>query len=330
MASVKFRRLRVAGVVAAASILNACGGETATVYTIGTGAFGGNYRVAGYSLAGLVNQHSAPSGLQLTDELSAGSVENLNGIVSGKYQFGIAQSDHLYQALRGEGEWAEAGPQTNLRAVFGVFTESLAVVTGGDSETTELTELKGQRVDIGSVGSGTRQNAIDALTAAGINWETDLEVFDGPPDDRLAMFMHGQLDAFFYTVSHPNDTIKHATYSVRGARLIGLNNVEHLVSENPYYFRTFIPKDLYPRARNDADVETIGIKATFVTSAAVPDDDVYTIAKAIFDHRVTFSERHPVLAGFTAESMLEGITAPLHPGASRLYQELGLEIPQAR
>ncbi len=43
----------------------------------------------------------------------------------------------------------------------------------------------------------------------------------------------------------------------------------------------------------DSDVETFGVKATFVTSADVPDDVVYEVVKAVFDNFDRFKKLHP-------------------------------------
>lgn len=81
----------------------------------------------------------------------------------------------------------------------------------------------------------------------------------------------------------------------------------------------------YPEATNkDEDVTTVGMLATLVTSAKVPDDVVYAVTREIFENLDEFKKLHPALAGLTREGMLEGLTAPLHPGAEKYYKEAGL------
>jgi TRAP transporter TAXI family solute receptor len=81
----------------------------------------------------------------------------------------------------------------------------------------------------------------------------------------------------------------------------------------------------YPGAKNDADVPTFGVKATFVTSAKVPDNVVYAIVKEVFDNFESFKKLHPAYAGLTKKNMLEGLSAPFHPGALKYYKEVGLK-----
>ena len=100
--------------------------------------------------------------------------------------------------------------------------------------------------------------------------------------------------------------------------------IEKILSTNPYYSRSLIPIELYPRADNNKDVETIGVKATFLTSVKVPDDIVYVVIKAILNDLESLGEYDPVLQTVRKENMFDGLTAPIHPGALRYYQEIGL------
>ena len=65
--------------------------------------------------------------------------------------------------------------------------------------------------------------------------------------------------------------------------------------------------------------------ATLVTSADVPEDVVYAITKEVFENLDAFKKLHPALANLTPQSMLDGLTAPIHPGAMKYYKEKGLK-----
>lgn len=306
---------------------SSCSQEEIRSLTIGTGGLGGNYHMTGLAIARIVNKQQGAHGFRLQDIQSSGSVSNIDAIMAGNIEFGVAQADRQYQAVNGLAEWKERGPQKDLRSVFSLYNESVTLVAASDSGISTIHDLRRKRVDIGPPGSGIRQNAIDALSAAEIAWEKDIEAHGGKLEDRLAMLLHSELDAFFHTVGHPSKDIKFATFSVRGARLIPLDNIEMLVSKYPHYSKSVIPIGLYPRAANKTDVETIGVKATFVTSAKVPDDIVYAVTRAVFDDLESLGKYDPILTTFSKGSMLEGLTAPLHPGALRYYREIGLQVP---
>ena len=100
--------------------------------------------------------------------------------------------------------------------------------------------------------------------------------------------------------------------------------VEKLLTKFPYYAKAFIPIELYPGATNKEDVMTFGVKATFVTSAKVPDNVVYAVTKEVFDNFESFKKLHPAYKVLTKQNMLEDMSAPIHPGALKYYKEAGL------
>jgi hypothetical protein len=244
--------------------------------------------------------------------------------MAGDLQFGVVQSDRQYQAINGLAEWADKGPQEDLRAVFSIHPESITLVAAVDAGINSINDLKGKRVNIGNPGSGQRQNSIDALEAVGINYESDLIAEGIKAAEAPGLLQDGRIDAFFYTVGHPSGAIKEATAGARKVRFAEIKGVEALLEKYPYYAKAKIPVNLYPGAENTEDVETFGVKATFVTSAKVPDNVVYAITKEVFDNFEDFKKLHPAYAVLTKENMLEGLSAPIHPGAMKYYKEAGL------
>ena len=68
------------------------------------------------------------------------------------------------------------------------------------------------------------------------------------------------------------------------------------------------------------NVPTFGVKATICTSSDVPDDVVYAVTKEVFENIEELKKLHPALAVLTKENMLQGNSAPLHPGALKYLQ----------
>jgi TRAP transporter TAXI family solute receptor len=138
------------------------------------------------------------------------------------------------------------------------------------------------------------------------------------------LLQDGRIDAFFYTVGHPNGNIKEAVSGVRKVRIVPITGIDDMLNKYPYYAKSTVPVKEYPGAENDSDVETFGVKATFVTSAKVADDVVYAITKEVFENLDQFKGLHPAFAILTKENMLQGLSAPIHPGAMKYYKEAGL------
>lgn len=296
-----------------------------TFVTIGTGGITGVYYPTGGAIAKIVNQKREEYGIRCTVESTGGSVFNVNAVMSGDLDFGVVQSDRQYQAMNGLAEWKDAGPQKDLRAVFSIHPESITLVAAVDAGIKSITDLKGKKVNIGNPGSGQRQNSIDALEAVGINYEKDLQAEGIKAAESAGLLQDGRIDAFFYTVGHPNGSIMEATSGKRKVRFASITGVDKLLAKYPYYAPAIIPIELYPNADNKEDVQTFGVKATFVTSAKVTDEVVYAITKEVFENFEEFKKLHPAFQVLTKKNMLEGLSAPIHPGAMKYYKEAGLK-----
>lgn len=293
--------------------------------TIGTGGITGVYYPTGGAIAKIINAKKDTYNIRATVEATGASVFNLNALSSGDLDFGIAQADRQFQAYTGISEW-EGKPQKDLRAVFALAPEMVTFVAAEDSGIKSLKDIKGKTVNIGNPGSGNRQNAIDVIEMAGLKIDDDFKTESIKAADAPRMMQDGRIDGFFYTVGHPNGNIKEATAGLRKARIVPITDIEALSAKFPYYSLGEIDMSQYPEASNSKDgtVKTVSMLATLVTNARVPDEIVYAVTKEVFENLDEFKSLHPALAGLTKESMLQGLTAPIHPGAMKYYREVGL------
>ena len=293
--------------------------------TIGTGGITGVYYPTGGAIAKIVNKKRKEYGIRCTVESTGGSVFNVNAVMAGDLEFGVVQSDRQYQAVKGIADWKDKGPQKDLRAVFSIHPENVDLIAAVDANINSLQDLKGKRISIGNLGSGFRKNAIDALEANGLNFEKDFHSESLKAAEQPGMIQDGRIDAAFYTVGHPSGYYKEATAGKRKVKFVPITNIDGLLAKYPYYAKSVTRMELYPGAVNKEDVPTFGVKATFVTSAKVPDDVVYAITKEVFDNFEEFKKLHPAYGGLTKENMLEGLSAPIHPGAMKYYKEVGMK-----
>ena len=290
--------------------------------TIGTGGQTGVYFVVGQSICRLVNRDSAKTGLKCTAPSTGGSIANINAIKAGDMDMGVAQSDWQFHAYNGSAKF-EGQKFDKLRAVFSVHGEPFTVIARADAGIASFDDLKGKRVNVGNPGSGQLATMEVVLDAKGWTMGDFALASELKPAEQSAALGDNKVDAIIYTVGHPNGSIQEATSTV-DARLIPVTGpaIDKLVAENPYYAKAVIPGGMY--RGNPDDVETFGVKATFVTSAKVPDDVVYAVVKAVFDNFDRFKSLHPAFANLKEENMIkDGLSAPLHPGAEKYYRERG-------
>ncbi len=311
------------GAILSAAVL---AGHTATAQekfiTIGTGGQTGVYFVVGQSICRLVNRGSADHGLKCTAPSTGGSIANINAIKAGDMDMGVAQSDWQFHAYNGSSQF-EGDKFENLRAVFSVHGEPFTVVARADSGIESFDDMFGKRVNVGNPGSGQRATMDVVLGAMGKSDADFALASELKPAEQSAALGDNKVDAIIYTVGHPNGSIQEATSTV-DAKLVNVTGdaIDKLVADNPYYAKATIPGGLYKG--NDEDVQTFGVKATFVTSADVDEDVVYTVVKAVFDNFDRFKGLHPAFANLKEEEMIaDGLSAPLHPGAEKYYKERG-------
>lgn len=291
--------------------------------TIGTGGVTGTYYAAGGAICRLMNKERAKHGIRCSVESTGGSVYNVNTIKAGELDFGVAQSDIQYNAVRGLAQFKDSGPHADLRAVFSVYPESFTVVARKEANVKTFEDFKGKRFNVGNPGSGTRLTTDMLLNALGMKTGDFSLTSELKPDEHGAALCDNKIDGFVYVVGSPTANIQDPTTTC-GAKLISIVGpaVDKLVKDYPYFAHSKIPGGIYPN--NPETTETFGVMASFVTSAKVPDDVVYAMVSAVFENLEEFKKLHPAFANFDPEKMIQhGISAPLHSGAVKYYKEKG-------
>lgn len=294
--------------------------------TIGTGGVTGVYYPTGGAISKMVNKKSEEYGIKVTVESTAGSVFNTNALISGDIEFGVVQSDVQYNAYNGKAQW-EGKPQEDLRAVFSIHPEMVTIMAADDSEIYSIADMAGRTINIGAPGTGNRTNAVQTLEAIlGSDWQGQLRVEELKPAESAKLLQDNRIDAYFYTVGHPNGSFQEASSGTRKTHFVPIDEtfVDGLVAEYSYYVKTAIPVAEYPNATNTEDPVTYGVKATLCSSASVDEAIVYAVVKEVFENIEEFKTLHPAYKILTPESMLEGLSAPLHPGALKYFKESGL------
>ena len=312
------RNLAFAGAMLAGTVSSA----QEKFITIGTGGQTGVYFVVGQSICRLVNRTTAETNLKCTAPSTGGSIANINAIMAGDMDMGVAQSDWQYHAYNGTSKF-EGNKFADERAVFSVHGEPFTVIARADSGIKTFADLKGKRVNIGNPGSGQRATMDVVMTALGWTLADFALASELKPAEQAAALGDNKVDAIIYTVGHPNGSIQEAVSTV-DAVLIPVEGpeIDKLIAENPFYAAATVPGGMYKGS--DADTHTFGVKATFVTSAKVDDEVVYQVVKAVFDNFDRFKRLHPAFENLKEADMIKaGLSAPLHPGAEKYYKERG-------
>jgi len=293
--------------------------------SIGTGNITGVYYAAGSAVAKMHNRKLKEYNLRLIAEASEGSIANIEGVVDGNAAFGIAQANALYYAKQGEVYWQD-NPQNKLRSVLGLYTEDFTLVAAVDAEINSLADLKDKTVNIGELGSMDAIQAMSMFKRLGLDPENDLTINERPTYEASELLQKGKIDAYFYTVGHPNLSIKEASSGDRKVMIVTPEKeiVDLLDSQQEFLVATDIPINYYSEIANKEPIRTLSVKAVLFASADTDEQVVYNMIKEVYENFDLFKLQHPAFASLTAEKLTSGLILPLHPGAERYFKEAGL------
>ena len=296
---------------------------------IGTGGPTGVYFVVGNSICRMVHKEAAEGrkqgrkhGIRCAAPSTGGSTYNIENIRQGELDFGVAQSDWQYHAYNGSSKF-EDNQFRDLRAVFSVHPEPFHIIVGKDSGISKWADLKGKRVNVGNPGSGQRGTMEVLMNAHGTRHDDFEEAMELTSAEQSKALCDGKIDAYGFTVGVPNAGVSVATDGC-GARIINLDSdiEQELVAQYPFYAFATVPKSTYKTSTED--VTTFGVMATVVTHVDQPDDVVYELVRSVFENFEDFKQLHPAFANLDPQKMIkDGLSAPLHPGAVKYYQEKG-------
>ncbi|MEK7989742.1 MAG: TAXI family TRAP transporter solute-binding subunit [Thiotrichaceae bacterium] len=291
-------------------------------FSIGTGGVTGTYYPTGGAVCRLVNKHKAETKIHCSVESTGGSVYNINTIKNGELDFGISQSDVVYQAYNGSGKF-EGKAYTDLRSVMAIYPELLALVVSKASGIESVAGLTDKKINLGNPGSGNEATA-DILLAESEMTRDDLALAGVLKAQECPTALRDKkIDGYFYMVGHPTSNIQDAANSV-DIRLIPIDGeaADTMIEKYPYFAKGIIPAGIYKNI--DKDVPSVGVKAVLITKKDTPDEMVDLLLRTILDEFENFKRLHPAYKTITKESLLEGLSAPLHPAAKKVYQESGL------
>jgi TRAP transporter TAXI family solute receptor len=133
----------------------------------------------------------------------------------------------------------------------------------------------------------------------------------------------GRLDVFLPLAGVPQDSLLDLDFSP-GIRFIGIDHkiLQRILAQNPGYVGTVIPAGAYESVGED--VPTLGIVTVLVINKDVPKEVAYAMTKSLWDNHDLFVNVRNIWNSVRLEDALRGAAIPIHPGAQRYYDEMGV------
>jgi TRAP transporter TAXI family solute receptor len=277
-----------------------------------------------FPLAGAISRiaHEKLPDIKITVESSGASVANAKLIASGDADMAILQNDIAFYAFNGTKPMFDKSVP-NIRGVAALYPEHCQIHARKDAKIATVKDLKGKRVAVGPLGSGTEQNAIQILEAYGLKFEDLGKVERLSAAESSDYLKDGRIDAAFYTVGVGASAIVDSAMMVETV-IVPIDGApaEALIKKYPFYAKDKVPAGIY---KGIGEVPTVAVLAILVAKAEMDEDTVYRITKAMWEGIKTIEGAHAKGKEVKLEKALIGMPIPLHPGAEKYYKERGLK-----
>jgi len=305
----------LAVVMMAALVLTSCGGGNEKIF-LATGSETGTYYSFGIALGQVMKDKI---GQEFGVQSTGASKANIQLVADGDVSMAIVQNDVMDYAFNGTNTFAEEGAISGFSAVATLYAEVIQIVA--KPGITSVADLKGKTVSVGDAGSGTEFNAAQIFEAYGMTFD-DINKQSLGFTDSADKFKDGQLDAFFVTAGAPTTCITDLATSNDFVILsIGETEMQYLKENYGYYTEYTLAAGTYDKQTEDAT--TVAVKATLIAADTLSEDTVYNVTKGIFENIEAIKATHAKGAELSADSGVQGISVPFHPGAEKYFKEIG-------
>jgi TRAP transporter TAXI family solute receptor len=291
--------------------------------SITTGGTGGVYDPLGGGMANVLTKYVP--GLQVTAEVTGGSVDNLKLIGSGKSEVGFAMVDAAHDAAQGLDKFK--GHKVPAKTLMVLYPNRMQVVTIEGTGISTMADLKGKRVSTGSPGSGVEVMTLRVLEAMGIDPKKDIKQERLGAAESVNAIKDRKIDAFFWVGGVPTAALTDLA-ATPGIKMKLIDHGDYAEAMNkkygPLYVKTTIAPNSY--AGQDKAVTNIDVWNILVASDKMSDKMAYDIVKTLFEKKAELVAVHKEAENIDLKSQAIQTPLPFHPGAKKYLEERGIKV----
>ena len=301
-------------------------------YILATASTGGTYYPVGVALATLSKVKLAPKQhFSLAAISSAGSGENVKLLNENEAQFAILQGLYGAWAWQGLGPYEKSGSQKQLRSVSMLWQNVEHFIVRSDLTETgtmsDLENLNGKKFSIGKKNSGTENSGRQIMQGLSVNPEQFKLAFMGYGGSASAL-QNGTIDGMNTPAGVPVGAVTQAFAALgEDIQILSFTDAQIKKANGDYNIWTKyeIPANTYPGV--DKPITTIAQPNFLAVREDISEEDVYQLTKAIYENLPFLQGIHKATKAMALEKGIAGLPVPLHPGAARYYQEVGIDVP---
>ncbi|MEM9442610.1 MAG: TAXI family TRAP transporter solute-binding subunit [Pseudomonadota bacterium] len=304
-------------------------------YTLATGRTSGKSFAVGVGISSLAKVKLMPQyKMDLSAVESQGFVQNVRMLQNDKAQFAILQAMFGHFARTGTGTFAGEPPDDSLRAVAMLWRDADHFVIDKTYEKSgtiaDLDELEGMPVSMGVEGPGPIESNRLLLSHLGIDVDSSFSLTHLNYLQSSEALARGEIMAMSTPIRPPAPHVEKLLAGTDGRHTL-LSFTDDQIAQadgglglwTPYV----IPAATYPGQTED--IQTVAKSNLLVVRSDVDDEVVYQVTKSVFENLDFLRTIHDAMYETSLDRALVGVPMPLHPGALRYFQEVGLLGPDA-
>ncbi|WP_304160432.1 TAXI family TRAP transporter solute-binding subunit [Fusobacterium ulcerans] len=293
--------------------------------SIATSSAGGAFSIIGTAMSDIINKND--SNVSANIEITGGSSENILLARNKNVELAMTASDVLALALEGKGSFeGKKIDKDDLRGVMGGHMTTLQVYTLRDGKIKSFKDLKGKKIAVGPAGSVAGDAMKTIMDAYGYEINKDWKPEYLSHGDGAEALTDGNVDAVCIMSTLPASPVTTAAAS-RPIRLLGLEKeyFDKIMTECPYYIPAKIAANVYNG--QDEEIEyTFGSASILITYRDMPEEDIYNMAKALFENNELLVAAYPQCNEWNIENATRGLEGlvEMHPGVIKYLKEKGI------
>ncbi len=289
------------------------------------------------TMANVVNQQQDAYELQV--DSTGAATKHIVEMAQGKLDM-VMTSPAVYRFMKGGKamyQKLKSAPELskNVRLMFWFPYGTYHVTTYAEDGIETLQDIKGKKVFLGPPGGGAWRASADwILGTTGYKPGEDFDSVKASWSSALQSFQDRQIDVYIGGCIDPCPQFEQLSVTSK-LRFLG---VDKELADNPTDgIKKAIPPGRYidvvkagtygDGQVNESDVYTLAAVVGVAVRKDLSDESVYAITKAFWEGLDKIRADAPWVDNITLDFAVQDGPLPLHPGALKYYEEVGLAIP---
>ncbi len=294
--------------------------DTPIGLSMGTASLGGNFFTMGASMAAVIIDQL---GYKAVAQATGGSTYNVEAVHNKELDIALTQATAVASAVAGTDMFA-GNAIDDVTTLINYNATPIHILVNKKLGANDITDLEGANVECIAPGDGIELSTKKILPLLGVPIEKVNLEYSGNRVQASSRLKTGQVDVIFDATGKGAAWIADIYDGGKDFELLSLTEeqMQILVEEFPEYSKMTIPAGTYSGQTEDA--VTVGNWTTLIAHRDMDEEVAYNITKAIIENKESLIKAHSFFTDLAPENIIDSCIAPLHPGAERYYNEIGV------